>query len=164
MHTPSRANDDAVSFSSSTASPNCSNSSTKLGNNTWLTGSYFGSQTTSNQSGNTSNVIPVIFQPGAGYTGSLKAGSVVDSLSAAYDAQPQFESNNEPIWQLELNTSFANNDTLLARFYHATIARITERRLTSDPFQPYASSSLRNIYGTLSAFRRPAARISVSFR
>lgn len=124
----------------------------KLGNNTSITGSYFGSQTSSNQSGNTSNVIPVVFQPGAGYTGSLKAGSVVDSLSAAYDAQPQFETNNEPIWQLEMNTSFANNDTLLARFYHATIARIQSAG-NPDPFQPYPQFT--NIYGTLSAFSMP---------
>jgi hypothetical protein len=121
----------------------------KLGNNTWLTGSYFGSQSTSNQSGNTSNVIPVLFQPGAGYTGSLKAGSVVDSLAAAYDAQPQFETNTEPIWQLEATTSFANNDTLQARFYHATIARIQSAG-NASPFDPVQQQS--NIYGTLAAF------------
>jgi Carboxypeptidase regulatory-like domain/TonB-dependent Receptor Plug Domain len=122
----------------------------KLGNNTWLTGSYFGSQTTSNQSGNTANVIPSIFQPGTtAYTGSLKAGSVVDVLSAAYDGQPQFEQNNEPLWQLELNTSFANDDTLLARFYHGTISRI-QYSGNPDPAQPY--NQFTNIYGTLPAF------------
>jgi hypothetical protein len=120
----------------------------KLGNNTSLTGSFFGSQTTSNQSGNTSAVIPSIFQPGAGYAGSLKAGSVVDVLSAAYDGQPQFETNNEPIFQLELNTSFANNDTMLARFYHATISRI-QMSGNPDPLQPYPQFT--NIFGTLTA-------------
>jgi hypothetical protein len=124
----------------------------KLGNNTWITGSYFGNQTTSNQSGNTSNVIPSVFEPGNGYTGSLKAGSVVDVLSAAYDAQPQFESNNEPIWQLEMNTSFANNDTLLARFYHGTISRIQSAG-NDDPLEPYLQNT--KIFGTLSAFPTP---------
>jgi Carboxypeptidase regulatory-like domain/TonB dependent receptor/TonB-dependent Receptor Plug Domain len=132
----------------------------KVGNNTWLTGSYFGSQTISNQSGNTSGVIPVEFQPGTafapgspGYTGSLKPGSIVDSLSAAFDAQPQFETNNEPIFQLELNTSFSNNDTLLARFYHATIDRVQNAGLAS-PFTPFDQQA--NIYGTLSAFKTGA--------
>jgi len=120
-----------------------------VGNNTSLTGSFFGSQTTSNQSGNTANILDSIFQPGAGYTGSLKAGSVIQVLKQAYDAQPQFETNNEPIFQLELNTSFSNNDTLLARYYHATIARIQQTG-NPDPSQPYIQNS--DIYGTLSAF------------
>jgi len=124
----------------------------KLGNNTWITGSYFGNQTQANQSGNTSNVVQSVFQPGAGYSGSLKAGSVIDVLSAAYDAQQQFETNNEPILQLEMNTSFSNNDTLLARYYHATIER-DQTAGYSDPFTPYTQSS--NIYGTLPAFSAP---------
>ena len=118
----------------------------RIGDRTSLTASYLGSQSLSNQSGNLSNVIPSIFQPGAGYSGSLKAGTVIDVLSAAYNAQPQYETNNEPIFQLELSTGFAN-DTLLARYYHATIERVQSAGL-SNPFEPYLQNT--NVYGTLS--------------
>ncbi|HTA37868.1 MAG TPA: TonB-dependent receptor, partial [Candidatus Acidoferrales bacterium] len=61
-----------------------------------------------------------------------------------------FETNTEPIFQLEMNTSFSNNDTLLARFYHATINRV-QNAGNASPFDPY--EQVANIYGTLSAFK-----------
>jgi TonB dependent receptor/Carboxypeptidase regulatory-like domain/TonB-dependent Receptor Plug Domain len=117
----------------------------KLSDRTYLTGSYFGSQASASQSANLANVIPSAFQPGTGYHGSLPAGSVVDVLSSAYNAQPGGETNNEPIFQLELSTGF-QNDTLLARYYHATINRI-QTSGNPDPLDPYPQNV--TAFGTL---------------
>jgi hypothetical protein len=55
----------------------------KIGDRTFITASYLGSQSWANQSGNTSSVIPATFTPGAGYKGPLAAGSGVDVLTEA---------------------------------------------------------------------------------
>jgi hypothetical protein len=120
----------------------------KIANRTYLTVSYLGSQSWANQSGNTSSVTQSTFSPGAGYHGSLAPGSAVDVLTEAYDAQPEFEENNEPIFQAELSTAIGN-DTLLARYYHATIDR-NQFTNTNDPFVPYLQQT--NLYGTISAY------------
>jgi hypothetical protein len=120
----------------------------KIGERTFLTASYLGSQSWANQSGNTSAVIPAVFTPGAGYRGSLAPGSGVDVLTEAYDGQPQFEENNEPIFQAELSTA-VGNDTLLARYYHATIDR-NQFTSFSNPFYPYQQTT--NLYGTLEGY------------
>ena len=117
----------------------------KLSDRTYLTGSYFGSQTSASQSGNLANVIPSLFVPGSGYTGSLKAGSEVEVLSEGYNAQPGGETNNEPIFQLEMSTGF-QNDTLLARYYHATINRI-QMSGNPNPLDPYPQNV--TAFGTL---------------
>jgi outer membrane receptor protein involved in Fe transport len=118
---------------------------------TFLTASYFGSQSSANQSGNTSSVIPAIFTPGSAYRGALAPGSGIDVLSAAYDAQPQYETNNEPIFQAELSSAIGN-DTVLARYYHATIDRVQTTGFP-NPLTPYSQSS--NIYGTESTYSSP---------
>ncbi|HEY3675316.1 MAG TPA: TonB-dependent receptor plug domain-containing protein, partial [Candidatus Tumulicola sp.] len=120
----------------------------KISDRTNVTVSYLGSQSWANQSGNTSAVLPSTFTPGTGYHGALAPGSGVDVLTEPYDAQPEFEENNEPIFQAELSTA-VGNDTLLARYYHATIDR---NQFTSynNPFFPYQQST--NLYGTLEGY------------
>jgi outer membrane receptor protein involved in Fe transport len=120
----------------------------RVAGRTFFTASYFGSQSSANQSGNTSSVIPSIFTPGSAYHGALAPGSSIDVLSAPYDAQPQYETNSEPIFQAELSSAIGN-DSLVARYYHATIDRVQTTGFP-NPLTPYSQSS--NIYGTESAY------------
>jgi hypothetical protein len=124
----------------------------KIGDRTFFTASYFGSQTTSNQSGNTSELVQSTFTPGAGYHGPLAPGTPIDVLLEPYDAQPQFETNNEPIFQAELSTAI-NNDTVVARYYHATIERL-QTAGNGDAFNPYPQ--VTNVYGTDQILPSPA--------
>jgi outer membrane receptor protein involved in Fe transport len=116
----------------------------RIGQGTFFTASYFGSQSSANQSGNTAFVTPSIFTPGAGYHGSLQPGTGIDVLTEPYDAQPQFETNNEPIFQAEMSSAIGN-DTVIARYYHAAIDRV-QTTGNPAPFQPY--TQFTNIYGT----------------
>ncbi len=87
---------------------------------TTATVSYLGSQSYSDQNANTSDFIPSQFTPGAGYAGSLPAGAL--NVSNVYPGSYSGEFNNEPIFQAEASSTLGN-DTVLARFYHATINR-----------------------------------------
>ncbi len=109
-----------------------------------LHGSYFGSQSSANQSGNTASVVPSVFTPGPGYNAPLKAGTGIDVLTEPFDAQPQFETNNEPIFQAKLSSAIGNG-SVIARFYHATINRVQTTGF-ADPFSP--EPQLSNFYGT----------------
>lgn len=93
----------------------------KFSNATRLTLSYLGSQTTADQNGNTGNFYDAVFSPGPGYSGSLAAGSSIQYASIFPGAR-QGEFNNEPIYQAELSTAVAN-DSLVARYYNATVSR-----------------------------------------
>jgi outer membrane receptor protein involved in Fe transport len=88
---------------------------------TRLTVSYLGSQTTADQNGNTGNLFNGIFSPQPGYTGSLAAGSPVQYASI-YPGAAQGEFNNEPIYQAEISSTIGN-DSVLARYYNATVSR-----------------------------------------
>ncbi len=88
---------------------------------TRLTVSYLGGQTTADQNGNTGNLFNAVFTPGPGYTGSLAAGSKVQYASI-YPGAAQGEFNNEPIYQAELSSTIGN-DSVLARYYNATVSR-----------------------------------------
>ena len=88
---------------------------------TTLTGSYLGGQSYSDQNGNTSALTSGQFIPGdPTYSGALKPGAigVANIVPGVFNG----EYNNEPIFQGELSTTFGK-DTLLARYYHASILR-----------------------------------------
>ena len=88
---------------------------------TRLTVSYLGSQTTADQNGNTGNLYNAVFSPQPGYTGSLAAGSTVQYASI-FPGAAQGEFNNEPIYQAEISSTIGN-DSVLARYYNATVSR-----------------------------------------
>jgi outer membrane receptor protein involved in Fe transport len=92
----------------------------KLSPATTATVSYLGGQTASDQNGNTSAFVNGQFAPGAGYSGSLPAGPL--QVSNVFAGAFSGEFNNEPIFQAELSTT-AGKDSLLARYYRASITR-----------------------------------------
>lgn len=98
----------------------------KLSDATTATVSYLGGQTYADQNGNTSSQVPGFFNPavvnpGVPYTGPLTNGQnlLVTSIHPGGSDQ---EINNEPIFQAEVRTTLGK-DTLLARYYHASIGR-----------------------------------------
>jgi outer membrane receptor protein involved in Fe transport len=88
---------------------------------TTATVSYLGAQATADQNGNTSQLTPVSFLPGAGYTGPYGVGS--NFLIANVYPGGDIETNNEPMFQAEIATTLGQ-DTILARYYHASIYRL----------------------------------------
>ena len=94
----------------------------KLSPATIATVSYLGGQSASDQNGNTSDIINGQFVPGdPSYKGSLRPGPVqvaTNLFPGAYNG----EYNNEPIFQGEISSTIGK-DTLLARYYHASILR-----------------------------------------
>lgn len=122
-----------------------------LSGSTTVTASFLGSQTYADQNGNNGNRTTTSFIPGAGYSGSLRAGNqfIVDPDNFGL---PAYEINNEPIFQAELRTSL-NHDTVLARYYTASISRLQY----GSNHDPNASSSFRaRIYGGGGADGTPA--------
>jgi outer membrane receptor protein involved in Fe transport len=118
---------------------------------TTATVSYLGSQTYADQNANTSELIPSIFSPttvgqlyypatapvpangastssptygaaAATYSGALAQGTALTIPNSVYPSTAQ-EINNEPIFQAEVRT-LLGQDTVLARFYHASIDRL----------------------------------------
>ncbi|HEX8806676.1 MAG TPA: TonB-dependent receptor, partial [Candidatus Aquilonibacter sp.] len=105
---------------------------------TTMTASYLGTQTFADQNANTSEMIPSVFSPNtvgalyqtypefasaaASYSGSLAQGTTLTVPNAVYPSTAQ-EINNEPIFQAELRT-LLGQDTVLARYYHASIDRL----------------------------------------
>ncbi|MEO9262895.1 MAG: TonB-dependent receptor [Candidatus Baltobacteraceae bacterium] len=95
----------------------------KLSSATTATASYLGGQSFSDQVGNTGNLTFATFQPNdPAYSGSLKAGSPV-AVDFLFAGQPTRETNNEPIFQGEVSTTLGN-DTVIGRYYHASISRL----------------------------------------
>ncbi|MDQ2679910.1 MAG: TonB-dependent receptor [Candidatus Eremiobacteraeota bacterium] len=94
----------------------------KLSEATVFTASYLGSQTTADQNANNSSQTPFLFapDPAGGYSGSLSAGNL---LTTNFYLPSNLETNNEPIFQAEIRTT-VGKDTLLARAYSASIARL----------------------------------------
>jgi len=91
---------------------------------TALTVSYLAGQTDSDQSGNTGSLVQGQFTPGPGYTGPLTPGTMLIGSSSTniFPGAYNGEHNIEPIFQAEVSTTL-NNDTVLARYYHASILR-----------------------------------------
>jgi outer membrane receptor protein involved in Fe transport len=114
----------------------------KMSGATTVTASYLGSQTYADQNANTSELIPSVFSPttvgnlyytagsasptygaaAATYTGGLAQGTQLSIPNSVYPQTAQ-EINNEPIFQAEIRT-LLGNDTVLARYYHASIDRL----------------------------------------
>lgn len=94
----------------------------KLSPSTIATVSYLGGQSASDQNGNTSDIVNGQFIPGdPTYNGALAPGPVqvaTNLFPGAYNG----EYNNEPIFQGEVSSTLGK-DTLLARYYHASILR-----------------------------------------
>jgi outer membrane receptor protein involved in Fe transport len=110
---------------------------------TSFTASYLGSQTVSNQTYNTVYNYPVNFAPGVGYTGNLAPGPVMTTQNVPIsfgELGDENEVNNEPIFQFDARTRF-KNDTILARYYTASI-----NRLLYDP--PMPASNTYTLWGT----------------
>ena len=103
----------------------------KLSDATTATVSYLGSQTFADQNGNTGNLTLGSFSPLAGYTGSLAAGGL--GVNYLHYGGTDQEINNEPIFQGEVRSTLGR-DTVLARYYHASILRqVTEGNPNGTP-------------------------------
>jgi hypothetical protein len=94
----------------------------RFSNATTATIAYLGSQTTSDDNGNNSTLNPGLFQPGASYTGSLPANDHL-LVSNIFPGSADTLNDNEPIFEGELRSTLGN-DTLLGRFYHASLIRL----------------------------------------
>ncbi|MDQ2992646.1 MAG: TonB-dependent receptor [Candidatus Eremiobacteraeota bacterium] len=93
----------------------------KFSPSTTATVSYLGGQSYSDQNGNTSAFTNATFAPGdPTYNGSLQPGPI--QVANIFPGSFAGEINNEPIFQAEVNTTMGK-DTLLARYYHASISR-----------------------------------------
>ena len=106
---------------------------------TTATVSYLGSQSTADENGVTSQQTPSIFVPGAGYAGTVPLGSTF--LSNNVYPAPDEESNNEPILQAEVSTTLGN-DTILARYYHASIYRLITQGGSNPNLPTWATDTL----------------------
>jgi outer membrane receptor protein involved in Fe transport len=93
----------------------------KLSPVTRATFTYLAGQTTADQNGNTGNLFDAVFTPGPGYSGPLAAGTHIQYASIFPGAQ-QGEFNNEPILQGEISSAIGN-DSILARYFNASITR-----------------------------------------
>jgi hypothetical protein len=111
----------------------------KFSGATTMTASYLGSQTWADQNANTSELIPSVFSPATvgslyynenaaysnaatAYSGALGEGTSLSIPNSVYPQTAQ-EINNEPIFQAEIRT-LLGQDTILARYYHASIDRL----------------------------------------
>ncbi len=109
---------------------------------TYLMASYLGSQSTADQTGNTGNgTIGSSFAPGPGYTGSLAPGPL--QVFYLYPGSANIETNNEPMFQAQASSTIGTN-TVLARFYHASIWRLVDEG--SAPNTP--GVNFVHMYGT----------------
>ncbi|HEY8321725.1 MAG TPA: TonB-dependent receptor [Candidatus Baltobacteraceae bacterium] len=135
---------------------------------TALTVSYLGSQTWTDQNGNhnygynqlfapcgidTSGATPTnAAKPCAAYTGSnYLTGQHLFTWQNIFPPQGEWEVNNEPIFQGELRSTLGH-DTLLARYYTASINRL-QYSATTSPGQTITMAS--NIWGCRSSCNNP---------
>ena len=109
---------------------------------TVATVSYLGSLASSDENGDTLEAVPSVFQPGAGYSGPVGVGSHY-LISNVYPA-PDLETSNEPMFQAEV-ASTIGQDTILARYYHASIDRLISQG-TGNPATP--NTSFMTLNGT----------------
>jgi hypothetical protein len=121
-------------------------------NVTGVTVSYLGGQARADQFANNGDVQNYIFQPLAAgkntpaYTGSLAPGTVIPVVYG-YPSQFDYETNNEPIFQAEMHSTIGK-DTVIGRYYHASIQRLQYQGV-NDPAQP--EGNVFSLYGNQSA-------------
>ncbi len=105
---------------------------------TVATVSYLGSQANVAQLGSTSAQYNGLFSPSQVNPFATYTGSIPDPSRLLYtDTFPggtEAEVNNEPIFQAEVRTTLGN-DTILARYYHASIDRLLNEG-NPNPFLP----------------------------
>lgn len=113
---------------------------------TAFTATFLGSQTWTDQNGNHIYQYPTLFtgSTAGGYAGAIPSGSVVNTWQNIFLPTDEWEINNEPIFEGELRTRLFN-DTVLARYYAASINRLQYNALNS-PSQTFSTSY--NLYGT----------------
>jgi outer membrane receptor protein involved in Fe transport len=116
-----------------------------LSGSTVATVSFLGSQTYTDQNGNHVYGIETQFLPGATYAGPLSPGTV-QTYQNVFLPNDEYEINNEPIFSGEIRTTL-NNDTILGRYYTASINRLQYNTLQS-PSSPYDPTL--TLYGTVS--------------
>jgi outer membrane receptor protein involved in Fe transport len=110
--------------------------------------SYLDGQTFTDQNDNTGNITNAQFMPGPGYTGSLRPGA--QQVDYLYAGSPNNEVNNEPIFQAEVSSA-VGNDTLVARYYHASLYRETQQGTDPD----LLNSDTLTLYGSSEHFAEP---------
>jgi outer membrane receptor protein involved in Fe transport len=115
---------------------------------TTVTVSYLDGWTTADQNNNTGNFTNATFLPGSGYKGALAPGP--QEVMYLYAGAPNNEVNNEPMFQAEASTALGN-DTILARYYNASIYRETQQGTAADVLNPYQLT----IYGTSNGISKP---------
>ncbi|HEY5258742.1 MAG TPA: carboxypeptidase regulatory-like domain-containing protein, partial [Candidatus Baltobacteraceae bacterium] len=114
----------------------------KFSDATSLTASYLGSQSSADQNGNTSSLIPSLFTPAVAYNNPAFPANSQFLMSSEFPGIPENEYNNEPIFQAEAHTTIGN-DTVLARYYHADISRIIQTAGGTDS----SAVIYANLYG-----------------
>lgn len=116
----------------------------KLSPATTVSASYLGGTSYSDQNANTSDFINSTFVPGdPAYSGALKPGAV--QVATVFPGAYSGEINNEPIFQAEIGSTLGH-DSVLARYYHASISRF-QYQGTSPSILDYNQVTL---YGTSS--------------
>jgi len=107
--------------------------------------SFLGSQTYTDQNGNHVYGISTLFEPGSTYNGNLTPGAVT-TYQNIFLPNDEYEINNEPIFQGEIRSTY-HNDTILARYYTASINRLQYNTLPSEdsPLDPTL-----DLFGTVS--------------
>ncbi|MDP9110312.1 MAG: TonB-dependent receptor [Candidatus Eremiobacteraeota bacterium] len=121
----------------------------KFSDATQFTASYLGSQTWTDQNGNHVYGFQQLFNPGAAYTGSAATGSLQPgqrylTWQNVFAPVGEWEVNNEPIFQAEIRTTM-KEDTILARFYGASISRLQSTAVDS-PLQSFDMQ--QSLFGT----------------
>jgi outer membrane receptor protein involved in Fe transport len=113
---------------------------------TTATVSYLGAQATADQNGNTSQLTPSTFVPGPGYAGPVPVGT--QFLTANVYPGGDIETNNEPMFQAEMSSTLGP-DTVLARYYHASIYRLLNEGASNylNPVTYYQTLNGTNEFG-----------------
>jgi hypothetical protein len=115
---------------------------------TVATVSYLNGQTFTDQNDNVGNLTNAQFMPGSGYTGSLRGGP--QQVVYLFPGAPNNLVNLEPIFQAEVSQALGK-DTILARYYHASLYRETQQGSGPNVFDPYPLK----LYGSSNGFSEP---------
>jgi hypothetical protein len=121
----------------------------RISPSTVATVSYLDGQTFTDQNDNVGNYTQGSqFLPGSGYSGSLRSGA--QPIAYLYPGAPNNLVNNEPIFQAEVSSALGN-DTILARYYHATLYRETQQGSGPDILDPLTLT----LYGSSDGIAKP---------
>lgn len=126
---------------------------------TFATVSYLDGQTLADQNANTGNITNAQFLPGSGYSGALRPGAA--QVMYLFAGAPNNEFNNEPIFQAEVSSAIGS-DTVLARYYHASLYRETQQGSGPNNFDPYTLSLYGTSYGISEPFNGSTTPVAFS--